>query len=45
MVIRPWEVVYPIVDLRVRVSRALGAELEDCPVLGMFLIKECNELV
>jgi len=44
-VIGPWEMVYPIVNFRIWIPRALGTELEDGPIFPVFTIKERDKLI
>ena len=41
--VRPWEVVYAVVDLGIRVAGAFGSELPYCPVGAVFAIEEGDE--
>lgn len=43
MVIRPWVVVYPVVNLRVGVAGAFCAKLPYCPVDAMLVVEELDE--
>jgi hypothetical protein len=45
VVVRPREVVYPVVNLRVRISSALGSKLEYGPIFAVLSIEEANELI
>ena len=45
MVVRPWEVMYSIVDFRVWVSRTLSAKLEDRPVLLVLVVEKFDKFV
>lgn len=39
----PWVVPYSMVDFRVRVARALGAELPYCPVGAVLVVEKFDE--
>jgi hypothetical protein len=43
--VRPWEVMNPIVDLGVWIASAFRSKLEDSPVLTMLVIEKLDELV
>ena len=45
MVVRPWEMVYSMIDLRIWVTGAFGAELEYGPVGSVLVIQELDQLI
>jgi len=45
MVVGPWEMVYPVVDFRVRVSCALRSEFKNGPVFPMLAVQKGDELI
>lgn len=41
--VRPWEVPYSVVDIRVGIACPFCAELPDAPVFAMVAVEEANE--
>lgn len=41
--VRPWEMLYPVVDLAVRVARTFSAKLPYRPVGAMLVVKKSDK--
>ena len=44
MVVRPWVMVDSVIDFRVRIARAFGAELPYRPVFSVFVVQPFDEI-